>query len=262
MNASSQDWKTSPTDHILLKDGNTLDIVFIRHASLMLHTQGTYCYVDPVSDYTDYTQWPKADIILITHEHSDHFDLKALQALIQPSTLILTNASSDKLIQTSILASFAAQKAMVDGISGASRMQTDQKPLIVGSHEMKPGDLISPKRHFSSIEACMAYNTTAGREKYHPKGRDIGFILSLGGLRIYIAGDTENIPEMSNIKQIDIAFLPVNQPYTMTLEQAVLACRMIRPGICYPYHFGNSKVDKLPGMLQDEGIEVRIRPMP
>lgn len=262
MNASSKDWKTFPTDRILLKDGNTLDIVFIRHASLMLYTQDIYCYIDPVSEYADYTQWPKADIILITHEHSDHFDLKALQALIKPSTLILTNPSTNKLIQNSPLASFATQKAMVDGISGASRMQTDQKPLMVGSHELKPGDRISPKRHFSSIEACMAYNTTAGREKYHPKGRDIGYILSLGGIRIYVAGDTENIPEMSEIRDIEIAFFPVNQPYTMTLEQAVLACRMIHPEICYPYHYGNSDVNKLAEMLKDSGVEVRIRPMP
>ncbi len=111
------------------------------------------------------------------------------------------------------------------------------------------------------IEAVPAYNTTPGREQFHPRHRDNGYILTIDGLRIYIAGDTEDIPEMKNLKNIDIAFLPVNQPYTMTVTQAVNAANMFLPKILYPYHFGNTNVKQLKEALKNSGIEVRLRKM-
>ena len=107
------------------------------------------------------------------------------------------------------------------------------------------------------IEAVPAYNTTKGREQFHPKGRDNGYILTLDGLRIYIAGDTEDIPEMADIKDIDIAFLPCNQPYTMTPEQLVRAAKIIKPKVLFPYHYGDTDVSGIP--VQLPGIDVRIR---
>ena len=109
------------------------------------------------------------------------------------------------------------------------------------------------------VEAVPAYNSTEGRQQFHPKGRDNGYILTLDGLRIYIAGDTEDIPEMASIKDIDIAFLPCNQPYTMTTEQLVRAAKVIKPKVLFPYHYGQTNVSNLPAQLQGEGIDVRIR---
>ena len=108
-----------------------------------------------------------------------------------------------------------------------------------------------------TVEAVPAYNTTEGHQQFHPKGRDNGYILTIDGLRIYIAGDTEDIPEMANIKDIDIAFLPCNQPYTMTPEQLVKAAKMVNPKVLFPYHYGETDVSGIP--LQLPGIDVRIR---
>ena len=109
------------------------------------------------------------------------------------------------------------------------------------------------------IEAVPAYNTTEGREQFHPKGRDNGYILTVDGLRIYIAGDTEDIPEMAGISDIDIAFLPCNQPYTMTPEQLLKAARTVKPKVLFPYHYGQTDVSGIPSQLQPDGIDVRIR---
>ncbi len=109
------------------------------------------------------------------------------------------------------------------------------------------------------LEAVPAYNYTEGRTQFHPKGRDNGFVLGLDGLRIYVAGDTEDIPEMAELHDIDVAFLPVNQPYTMTVEQCVNAARVIGPRVLIPYHFGSTDLSALPALLP--GVDVRLRDM-
>ncbi len=109
------------------------------------------------------------------------------------------------------------------------------------------------------MDAVPAYNTTEGHLQFHPKGRDNGYVLTLGGLRIYIAGDTEDIPEMAELRDIDIAFLPCNQPYTMTVEQLVRAAQVISPKVLIPYHFSQTPVDGIPSLLP--GIDVRLRKM-
>jgi L-ascorbate metabolism protein UlaG (beta-lactamase superfamily) len=112
------------------------------------------------------------------------------------------------------------------------------------------------------IKAIPAYNTTAGRDKFHPKGRDNGYVVTIGGKSVYIAGDTEDIPEMAELKNVDMAFLPMNQPYTMTPEQLANAVKMIKPKVVYPYHYGESDLMGLPELLKDvKGTELRIRPM-
>ena len=123
---------------------------------------------------------------------------------------------------------------------------------------MKNGD----ERQVTSwlkVEAVPAYNTTPGREMYHPKDRDNGYVLTLGGTRVYVAGDTEDIPELKKLKDIEIAFLPVNQPYTMTVTQADKAARMVNPKVLYPYHYGNTYVEDLQNTLKNTKIDVRIR---
>jgi L-ascorbate metabolism protein UlaG (beta-lactamase superfamily) len=169
---------------------------------------------------------PKADYLLVTHEHFDHFNQEAIKLLTSDKTRFITNKRCAE---------------------------------IYGSGEvMKNGDKIQIDDNFM-IEAVSAYNITEGRTQFHPKGRDNGFILTVDGLRIYIAGDTENIPEMADIKDIDVAFLPCNQPYTMTTEQLVKAAKMIKPKVLFPYHYGQTDVSNIPTQLKAEGIEVRIR---
>jgi L-ascorbate metabolism protein UlaG (beta-lactamase superfamily) len=205
-------------------------ITFIKHGSLQIAYDNLLIQVDPVSMFADYSTFPKADIILITHEHEDHLDPKAIDALTNEKTVLVMNESSAKK-------------------SGNAKAKI-----------MKNGDKMELPNQIT-LEAVPAYNTTPGREQFHPRSRDNGYILTIDGLRIYIAGDTEDIPEMKNLKNIDVAFLPVNQPYTMTVAQAVNAAKMFSPKVLYPYHFGNTDVKPLEGLLKDSGIEVRLREM-
>lgn len=208
--------------------GGELVITCIKHGSLMLTYDNHNIQIDPVSEFADYSTFPKADLILITHEHGDHLDAKAIQTLEKSNTVIVANEASQKILD-----------------KGKS---------------MKNGD-INNALGYVTIEAVPAYNTTQGRDKYHPRHRDNGYILTFGGLRVYIAGDTEDIPEMESLKEIDVAFLPVNQPYTMTVEQAVRAAKMFSPKVLYPYHYGETPVEMLTEKLKGSGIEVRIRDM-
>ncbi len=206
--------------------GSALEITLVKHASLEIRFKGLSIQVDPVAELgnkTDYAaEFPKADYILITHEHHDHFDQAAIDALRKESTWLVTNA------RCADMAGWG--KALANG----ERLQ-----LAFG------------------IEAVPAYNTTEGHLQFHPKGRDNGYVLTLDGLRIYIAGDTEDIPEMAALKDIDIAFLPCNQPYTMTVEQCVHTAQMIKPKVLIPYHFGNTDLSGLPEQLP--GMDVRLR---
>lgn len=220
--------KTFETDKFTTKDGGELVITFIKHGSLQLTFNGHLIQIDPVSEYADYTTFPKADIILITHEHGDHLDAKAISHLEKEGTILITNEASSKILGKGTV--------------------------------MKNGDQLTPV-DYMAIEAVPAYNTTPGREKFHPRHRDNGYVLTLGGTRIYIAGDTEDIPELKDRKDIDIAFLPVNQPYTMTVPQAIHAAEMFSPKVLYPYHYGDTKIEELKEGLKDSSIDVRIRQM-
>ena len=208
--------------------GKELTITFIRHGSLLLSYAGKQIQVDPVSEYADYGAFPKADLILVCHAHGDHLDLKAIEALKKEGTTVIANPAA------------------------AEQVKQPQAQV------MRNGDTMTWQG--IKIEAVPAYNTTEGREKYHPKGRDNGYVLDFDGFRVYVAGDTEDIPELSELKAIDVAFLPVNQPYTMTPEQAAHAARVIKPKVLYPYHYSQTPVaETLPALLEGSGVELRIR---
>lgn len=218
------------TDEFTTKNGKTVKITCIKHASFEINYDGVEIQVDPVGmgakPETDYGQFPKANLILVTHEHRDHFEREAIALIRTPATTVYSNQAVYNLFRNSI-------------------------PLANGDSIAYRDDI--------TIKVVPAYNYTEGRTQFHPKGRDNGYILSLDGLRIYIAGDTEDIPEMAELKDIDIAFLPCNQPYTMTVEQLANAARMIQPKVLFPYHYGQTDVSGIPSLLDANGIEVRIR---
>lgn len=223
-----------PVETLTTSDGSKINITLFKHASLAIEYNGTEIYIDPVTKVAgtaiDYSTMPKADYILITHEHGDHLDPVAIDELSKPTTRIILNAASEKMLG---------------------------KGTVMGNDEtLKLTDGIV-------LESVPAYNTTPGREKFHPKGNGNGYILDFDGTRVYIAGDTEDIPEMADIKNIQLAFLPVNQPYTMTVDQAEKAALTIRPKILIPYHFGNTPVQDLKKRLDadNSGIEVKLYPM-
>ena len=210
--------------------GKQVEITLIKHGSLEIRFDGLSYQVDPVMEYgkhTDYsTEFPKADVILITHEHPDHLDRNAIADLKTSATTIYLNKRSREIL-------------------GYGEV------LVNGDKRVLPGNV--------ELEAVPAYNTSPGREKFHPKGRGNGYVLSFDGLRIYIAGDTEDVPEMAALKDVDVAFLPVNQPYTMTPEQCVKAAKVIAPKVLIPYHFSSTDLSGVPEQLP--GIDVRLRQM-
>ena len=218
------------TDVIKTSKGD-LAITFIGHATLMMSFGGKNIYVDPSTQIADYSNLPKADLILITHEHSDHFDLKAIDQL--------------KTIRTEIVST----ETVAAKLKGIAIMKNGEVKTIRGLE----------------IKAVPAYNLMHMRSPgspFHPKGIGNGYVVTFGDKLIYIAGDTENIPEMSSLKNIDIAFLPMNLPYTMTPEMVAVAARSFQPKVLYPYHYGNTDTGKIIDLLKDDkNIEVRIRKM-
>ena len=216
---------------IIRTSAGELKITFIGHGTLMFTYGGKTIHVDPVSKEADYTKLPKADLILLTHHHGDHLDLKALEALRTEKT---------EFVMTEIC--------------------TQQ---VKGGRVMKNGDV--KVMGGLKIEAVPAYNLVHMRSEgkpFHPKGEGNGYVITFGDKRVYVAGDTENTPEMKKLEQIDVAFLPMNLPYTMTPEMVADAAKAFRPKILYPYHYGETDASKLVELLKDANdIEVRIRKM-
>ncbi|MFC1544881.1 MBL fold metallo-hydrolase [Gemmatimonadota bacterium] len=210
-------------------DDRALVITFIGHGTLMFEYGGTVVHADPTLRESDYEGLPKADLILITHEHGDHLDPEAVAKLKKTETEIIVNSSS------------------ADRLEGAAVLKNGETRTAKGL----------------TIEAVPAYNILNKRDNgqpYHPRGNGNGYVISFGPTRVYVAGDTEYVPEMKSMGKIDIAFLPMNLPYTMTVEMAAEAAQAIAPRIFYPYHYGNSDVSRLDALLKDaRGIELRIR---
>ncbi len=218
------------TDTIKTSAGD-LKIAFIGHGTLMFTLGKKVIHVDPWSRLADYTKMPKADIILVTHEHGDHFDLKALEVLRTKNTvLVLTEACASR-------------------IKGG---------IVMGNGDVKTIEGLK-------IEAVPAYNIVHMRSEghpFHPKAVGNGYVITLGNKRVYVAGDTENTPGMKKIKDIDIAFLPMNLPYTMTPEMVADAAKAFKPKLLYPYHYGKTDTSKIVDLLKDvKEIEVFIRKM-
>lgn len=211
--------------------GGDLTITFVGHGTLMFGWQGKTIHVDPFSREADYTRMPKADLILITHEHRDHLDPAALAAVRKEKTVVV--------------------------------LPPKCASVVAGGTVLRNGETLTAAG--LKIEAVPAYNILSKRgngEPYHTRGDGNGYVLTFADKRLYIAGDTENVPEVKALKDIDIAFLPMNMPYTMPPALVADAARAIRPKILYPYHYGDTDPAELTRLLADEPrIEVRIRRM-
>lgn len=219
-----------PTDRIATSAG-PLDLTFLGHGTLMLTFKDTVLHVDPYGKVADYAALPQADLVLLTHDHADHLDQAALALVRTPATdIVLPPVCADRV----------------------------QGGLILKNGETRTVRGIT-------VTAVPAYNLVHHRdngEPFHPRGAGNGYLLDFGDTRLYVAGDTENIPEMAALKDVDIAFLPMNLPYTMTPEMVADAARAFRPRILYPYHYGDTDPQRLVELLRDQpDIEVRIRPM-
>jgi L-ascorbate metabolism protein UlaG (beta-lactamase superfamily) len=199
----------------------------IHHASLMIQGGGVVIHVDPFSQ-GNYTGLPTAGLVLITHDHFDHMDTKALALVRGPKTVVM------------------GPEAVAAAVPGV---------LVLRNGE---------SREFGAwkIEAVPAYNLTRGPapgQRYHPKGRGNGYVLTYGGKRFYLSGDTEGIPEMRALKDIDVAYVCMNLPYTMTPEEAAAAVRAFKPRVAIPYHYRGSDLSAFRKALEGSGVEVRIR---
>lgn len=215
-----------PTDTIST-DAGVVRITPIRHASLMLEGGGQVVHIDPRSQ-GDYEGLPKADLILITDVHGDHLDPKMIARLKKPGTVIL------------------APEAVAKTVPDAAVIRNGERKTIAGW----------------TVEAVPMYNLKRGPSEgklFHDKGRGNGYVVTFGGRRFYISGDTEATPEMRALRNIECAFVCMNLPYTMPPDEAAEAVKAFKPKIVYPYHYRGSDLSIFEKALAGSGIEVRIR---
>jgi L-ascorbate metabolism protein UlaG (beta-lactamase superfamily) len=202
----------------------------VAHATFVMETPDGVIYNDPAVDAAALAGYPPPDLILITHEHGDHYKPETLAAIVGPDTKLLTNPAVFDMLPADL-------KAKASSIANGASTSF--------------GNI--------SIEAVPAYNTTEDRKKYHPQGRDNGYVLTIDGRRVYIAGDTEDIPEMRALKDIYLAFLPMNLPFTMDIGQAAAAIAAFQPSFVYPYHYRGSDIDAFAEQVAagESGTEVK-----
>ena len=211
-----------------------LKITFLGHGTLMFEFDNKVIHIDPWSRVADYSQLPDADIILITHHHGDHLDMNAIKEVQKEGSIVVMTPTC---------------REQLEDFSGELIMANGDVETISGIR----------------IEAVPAYNikhTRSNGQPYHPKGIGNAYLVSLGDKNVLIGGDTENVPEIKKLRDVDIAFLPMNLPYTMTPEMVADAAKAMKPEVLYPYHYGKTDPNLLVDLLKDEeDIEVRIRPL-
>ena len=214
-------------------DSGELVVQPVNHACVILSYDSDIIYVDPVGGGPRYLAFNKPTAIVITHDHADHFDVPTLEA-IAPSAKVIV-----------------CPQAVLDQLPA---------DLKAKSKVMKNGD--TGDINGIPVSAVAAYNTTPERQQYHPKGVGNGYVFTFGGGKIYVAGDTEDTPEMRALVGIGVAFLPMDLPYTMTGDQAASAVKVFQPRIVYPYHYGKGGTEPqkfAADMRGFPGVEVRLR---
>lgn len=216
---------------ILPTAAGDLRITFIGHGTLLFGFTDKTIHVDPYGKLADYAKLPKADLILVTHEHTDHLDPAAIRAIRTSNTIIVVASACAGILD------------------GARVMTNGETQTVLGV----------------KIEAVPAYNVVQKRDNgqpFHPRAAGNGYVLTFGDKRVYVAGDTENTPSMAALTTIDVAFLPMNLPYTMTPAMVADAAKAFKPKILYPYHYGETDPQKLTDLMKNvPDVEVRIRKM-
>ncbi|WP_224244495.1 MBL fold metallo-hydrolase [Hyalangium gracile] len=202
----------------------------INHATFAMAWGGKIIYVDPVGGAAPFEGLPRPDVIFVTDIHGDHLNADTLTAVAQT--------------QTVIIAPQAVKDMLPAALQGATQVLANGATTTVAN---------------IGVEAIPMYNITPERLQYHVKGRGNGYVLTFGGKRVYIAGDTEDIPEMRQLRDIEVAFVPMNLPFTMTVTQAADAVREFKPKIVYPYHSRGSDLNEFTRLVgTDVGVEVRV----
>lgn len=223
-------WQELPAPDVVRTSHGDLSIQPVNHASLVLTYGGKVIYIDPVGGGSErYQNLPKPDLIVITDVHGDHMNAATVNALVSPTTRIIAPA------------------AVRAGLT--PNLQTRVLPLQNGQSLEWEG---------ITFEAVAMYNVTPERTQLHPHGRGNGYVITFADKRVYVAGDTEPTPEMAALRDIDIAFLPMNQPFTMTPQQAADAVRSFRPRTVYPYHHRGTDIAEF-ARLVGNAAEVRQR---
>lgn len=208
-------------------EGGKVVIHPVQHASMVIETPGGVIHVDPVGGAAAYAALPAPNLILITHEHGDHYDLPTL----------------DELAEVRLITNPAVHGKLPEALKGRATA-------------MANGDVVEAMG--MQIDAVPAHNITEGRMDYHPVGRDNGYVLGIGGKKFYIAGDTEPTPEMLSMTDIDVAFLPMVLPYTMTVEQAAEAVATFKPKTVLPYHYRDSDVQEFARLVAEGDADSEV----
>jgi L-ascorbate metabolism protein UlaG (beta-lactamase superfamily) len=217
-------------DHIATDNGD-LVVQPLNHATFAMAWDGKTIYVDPVGGAERFEGLPNPDLILVTDVHGDHLNAETLAAVVGEDTVLVAPA--------------AVAEQLPDSLRQITRtLANGEETTVLGI----------------TIEGIPMYNLTEERLQFHDKGRGNGYVATFGGTRVYISGDTEDIPEMRSLDDIDVAFVCFNLPYTMTEDQAASAVRDFAPDVVYPYHYRGSDADKFATLVgAGSGIEVRLR---
>lgn len=221
-----------PVETFKTKSGE-VQIAMIHHGTLAVMYNDFLIQIDPLISHSgadlDYGSFPKADVILITHEHGDHLQKEAIEYVSDENTRLILNRKSS------------------EALDGAGEVMNNGESVTLAKKV--------------TLTAVPAYNTTPGRENMHPKGNGNGYIIEMDGFKLYVSGDTEDIEEFSDFPEdIDVAFLSANQPFTMTVDQCVNAALVLKPANLVPYHLGNTEVEQIKSKLDslNSGINIYL----
>jgi L-ascorbate metabolism protein UlaG (beta-lactamase superfamily) len=209
--------------------GGDITITAIQHASVQVEHAGKVIQVDPAQG--DFSKAKQADLVLITDTHGDHLNPELVAKVRKPGVPVVMPAA----VQTEAGAKIPAPVEVI---------ANGQTKTIAGV----------------SVEAVPMYNLQRGPsagQLFHTKGRGNGYVVTLGGKRLYFAGDTECTPEMKTLKNIDVAFMPMNLPYTMPPAEAAECVKTFKPAVVIPYHYQGQKPEEFQAAVKGSGIEVR-----
>lgn len=225
--------KSCKQEKEMKKEITDMQITPIEHATMMLGWDGKIIYTDPVGGSEVFAENQEPDLILITDIHGDHLDIETLRAVAKQKTvLVVSGAVSEKL-----------------------------PPNLPGTVIILSNGEKTEQVGFS-IEAIPMHNVPESEKSFHVKGRGNGYVIEKRGKRVYVAGDTGNTSEMRSLKNVDLAFVPMNIPYTMTVEDVARAVLAFNPEKIFPYHYrgpgGLSDINKFKTLVENANTNIEV----